>query len=81
MSRFHRKPSLKPPAEADCYTMTISEFAARHRISKQFYYKLRAAGQGPTEMRIGSRVLISKDAAEAWRAKMEGQNEREPTDI
>ena len=72
MSRYHKSGGPKPPTEAECYTMTIEEFAARHRISKQFYYKLRAAGQGPTEIRIGSRVLISKDAAEAWRSKLEG---------
>jgi excisionase family DNA binding protein len=51
--------------------LTIEEFCARNRISKQFYYKLRAKGQAPTEMRLGTRVLISKEAAEEWRRRLQ----------
>jgi hypothetical protein len=51
-------------------SMTVNEFCARNRISKQFYYKLRARGDGPVEMRLGSRVLISKEEAADWRRRM-----------
>jgi hypothetical protein len=47
--------------------LTIEEFCQRHRISITFYYKLRSLGQAPAEMRLGTRVLISKEAAEEWR--------------
>lgn len=68
MSRFSRR-QPRPESPADC--LSIEEFCARHRISKQFYYKLRAEGRGPTEIRLGSRVLISKEAAEDWRRRMQ----------
>jgi hypothetical protein len=48
-------------------TYTIAEFCWAHRISLAFYYVLRERGEGPVEMRIGARVLISMEAAAAWR--------------
>lgn len=59
-------------------SMTVNEFCARNRISKQFYYKLRARGDGPTEMRLGSRVLISKEEAADWRRRMARPADDEP---
>ena len=49
--------------EADAFT--VAEFCDRHRISTQFFYKYR--GQMPATIHIGSRVLISREAAAAWR--------------
>jgi hypothetical protein len=46
---------------------TIREFCRAHRISIGFYYKLRAQGLTPAELRLGSRVLITTESAEAWR--------------
>ena len=54
-----------PPIERVAYT--ISEFCVAHRISESFYYKIRNLGQGPRETRKGDKVLISFEAAAAWR--------------
>jgi hypothetical protein len=70
-----RAPSVEVPmsrsidvtaeAASDCYS--ISEFCQRHNISVSFYFKLRAQGRGPRLLRLGSRVLISREAAADWR--------------
>lgn len=46
---------------------TIPEFCDAHRISEAFYYKARAAGQGPRERRILKKVIITEEAAAEWR--------------
>ena len=58
--------------EADAYT--IPEFCVRNKICRAYYYKLRPLGLAPDEMRVGSKVLISKEAAAVWRRKMETAN-------
>ena len=50
---------------------SISEFCRRHAISQQFFHVLRNKGQGPQVMRVGRRVMITKEAAAAWRAARE----------
>jgi hypothetical protein len=50
---------------------SIPEFCTAHRICEAFYYKLRAAGLGPREMRAGRKVTISIEAAEDWRRARE----------
>ena len=50
---------------------TIRDFCQAHRISPAFYYKMRSEGWGPKEMWAGSRVLISFEAAAAWRRARE----------
>jgi hypothetical protein len=57
---------LIEPEHLDAYSIPL--FCARHGISERFYFKLKAAGRGPTEMRLGNRVLISREAAAHWRA-------------
>lgn len=58
----------EPPIDPDSYT--IPEFCRRNSISVTFYYQLRREGRAPDEMRLArKRVLISKEAAQAWRAK------------
>lgn len=49
--------------DADAYT--IEEFCRRHRISTQLYYKNRK--EMPVSFTIGTRRLISKEAAAEWR--------------
>ena len=56
--------------DRDAYT--IPEFCAAHGFSRASYYNL-PADQRPREMRVGSRVLIGREAAEAWRRRMEEQ--------
>jgi hypothetical protein len=59
-----------PPADDDdddVDAYSIAAFCRRHGISEAFYFKLRQQGQGPREMRLGSRVLISREEAARWR--------------
>jgi hypothetical protein len=48
--------------------LSIAEFCVAHRISTSFYFKLKQQGLTPAEMKLGSRILISKESAKAWRA-------------
>jgi hypothetical protein len=50
---------------------TIAEFCRAHRISQSMYFKLRALGLGPREMMVGTRKLISFEAAADWRKARE----------
>jgi predicted DNA-binding transcriptional regulator AlpA len=50
---------------------TVKEFCARYRVSPATYYRLQAAGNGPRQHRIGTRVLISVEAAERWQKAAE----------
>jgi hypothetical protein len=52
-----------------CYS--IDEFCSSHRISRPMYYKLRAAGKAPRTMSVGTRTLISYEAAADWRRACE----------
>lgn len=60
---------LNAADDADAYS--IDEFCARHRISRQLFYKPRPKGLMPVTFNIGTRVLISKEAAAAWRRERE----------
>ncbi|BAR62426.1 hypothetical protein JQ614_19455 [Bradyrhizobium diazoefficiens] len=50
--------------EADAYS--IDEFCARHRISRRLFYKLKSEGLMPPTFYLGTRVLISREAAAVW---------------
>jgi len=50
---------------------TIAEFCRAHRISQSMYFKQRALGLGPREMVVGTRKLISQEAATEWRKARE----------
>jgi hypothetical protein len=65
-----RKPTqLNAMDDADAYS--VDEFCARHRISPQLFYKLKPQGLMPATFNVGTRVLISKEAAAAWRRARE----------
>jgi hypothetical protein len=65
-----RKPiHSKAPIDADAYS--VDEFCARHRISPQLFYKLKPQGLMPMTFHVGTRVLISREAAAAWRRERE----------
>ena len=53
--------------DLDAYT--IPEFSRRHRFSRATYYNL-APEDRPRETRIGSRVIITREDAAAWRQRM-----------
>jgi hypothetical protein len=61
----HSRRLAPPPADVDCYT--IAEFCQRNRLGVSFYYKLRAEGRAPREIRIGRKTLIRREDADAWR--------------
>ena len=53
----------------DADAFTVNEFCARHRISVQLFCMNRC--QMPRTFNVGKRVLISKEAAAAWRRARE----------
>ncbi|MGH8579937.1 MAG: hypothetical protein ACREVK_07410 [Gammaproteobacteria bacterium] len=50
----------------------IQTFCLLHSISIAGLYKLWRGGLGPTTMKVGNKTLISREAAAAWRRRMEG---------
>jgi hypothetical protein len=70
------RPSIRcPPVPAAAYS--IREFCAAHRLSESMYFKLRNQGLGPDEMSVGSRRIISFEAAERWRRAREAPNDQD----
>jgi hypothetical protein len=69
---------ISPPStnmEPACFTM--GEFCLAHRIGLNTYYRLRKAGKGPVEMRVGAKVLISKESAAHWRAARDAEAKKD----
>ena len=50
------------------FGFSIPEFCAAHGFSVAQYYVLKKQDLAPAEMKIGSRRIISIEAAAAWRA-------------
>jgi hypothetical protein len=61
--------TAKPAVEPQAYT--IKEFCQAFRFSQASYFKLKREGKGPREMKIGTRVLITVEAAQEWARKCE----------
>ncbi|MCK1404141.1 hypothetical protein [Bradyrhizobium sp. 76] len=55
--------------DVDAYS--IDAFCARHSISTQLFYKQKREGLTPATFKVGTRVLISREAAAAWRRARE----------
>jgi hypothetical protein len=72
-NRGDRQAAFAVSRVAASMTHSIPLFCARHGISERFYFKLKVAGRGPAEMRLGNRVLISREAAVRWRAQREAE--------
>ena len=53
----------------DAYS--VPKFCASHNLSRGYLYVLWADGRGPRFFRLGRRKLISREAAAAWRRRME----------
>jgi hypothetical protein len=62
MSSPQDETASRPPL-----AFSIREFCEAHRISQAFYYDLRNSGRGPREMVLGTRRVISAEAAADWR--------------
>jgi hypothetical protein len=69
--------SLNSSNQPSTSASTIPEFCIREKISKPFYYKLRALGLGPREMRFGGVVRISHQAELDWQKARENPSEAE----
>jgi hypothetical protein len=52
-------------------TYSVLEFCRVHGISRAHFYNLVREGLGPRLMKAGRRTLISHEAAEDWRRRME----------
>jgi hypothetical protein len=65
-----RKPKQRDASD-DTDAYSIDEFCSRHRISPQLFYKMKPQGLMPRTFNVGTRVLISKEAAAAWRRERE----------
>ena len=51
--------------------LSIPEFCRAHSISEAFFYKLKQQGEGPREMKVGTRSLIAFESAAEWRRERE----------
>ena len=60
--------------------MSIPQFAEAHGISASMYFKLKKQGLTPREMKVGSRTLITFEAAAQWRTEREAASGTEATD-
>ena len=52
-------------------TYSIDEFCTAHGIGKAHFYVMRKRGDGPRVMKVGTRTLISVEAAAEWRLARE----------
>jgi hypothetical protein len=50
---------------------SIPKFCELHNICRATFYNLRKAGKGPRLMKVGTRTLISVEAAADWRRERE----------
>ena len=69
-----------PPLPTPRLALSIPEFCVAHGISEGFFYKLKKQGEGPREMKVGARTLISFESAAEWRRTRENQHGRERRD-
>ena len=53
---------------------SVAEFCREHGISRGLFYRLLREGCGPRVMKAGRRTLISHEAAEEWRRRMEHES-------
>ena len=66
--KYRRRPVSADP---NSLAMSIREFCRLHGISEDQFYKMQREKWGPVVMHVGSRTLISHEAAAAWRAERE----------
>jgi hypothetical protein len=72
--RPHREQEQRPPPSGAelIGAFSIEQFCAAHGgISHAFFHKLVSEGRGPKLMKVGTRTLISVEAAAEWRRERE----------
>jgi len=52
---------------------TIDQFCSDHGFSRAKLYGLWSKGKGPRFFKVGTRILISEEAAAEWRHKLEAE--------
>jgi excisionase family DNA binding protein len=52
-------------------TYSVSAFCAAFGIARSTFYRLLQNGEGPTVYHVGRRTLISVEAADEWRRRLE----------
>ncbi len=50
---------------------SVAEFCREHAISRGLFYNMLREGRGPRVIKAGRRTLISQEAAQEWRRRME----------
>jgi hypothetical protein len=69
--------SLESPARQGRAAYSIAAFCAEHSLSRSMFYKLQSESIGPRLMKVGTKVLISAEAAADWRAEREAATAQE----
>ena len=57
--------------DAERAAYTVNEFCDAHRISRSKLYELWSAGMGPRFIRVGTKKIITNEAAADWRRRGE----------
>jgi hypothetical protein len=68
----------REPQSVPTLAMSIPQFCTAHNISEGFYYKLKKQKLNPREMKVGTRTLITFEAAADWRAEREAASTAPP---
>jgi predicted DNA-binding transcriptional regulator AlpA len=80
--RRARPPKTAPPddddGDSESDAMSVTTFCKRHGISRAFFYYLQHRKEGPRTIALGSRTLITKEAAADWRRQREEATKRNP---
>jgi len=58
--------NLESNAVIERRAFTLNGFCETHGISRAMFYKLLKAGQAPRVAKVGSKVLITSEAAAEW---------------
>ena len=66
--KYRRRPVS---ADLNSLAMSIREFCRLHSICEDQFFKMQREGWEPLIMKVGSRTLISHEAAEKWRRERE----------
>jgi predicted DNA-binding transcriptional regulator AlpA len=69
--------TVRPRPPTPRLALSIAEFCEAHGISEGFFYKLKKQGEGPREMKVGARTLISFESAAEWRRARETKHMRD----
>jgi predicted DNA-binding transcriptional regulator AlpA len=70
------RPQFAAASPTPRLALSIPEFCEAHGISEAFFYKLKKHGEGPREMKVGARTLITFESAAEWRRAREDQHGR-----